>query len=170
MLAFDWAPKGWAMCDGSLLQISQNAALASLLGTAFGGDGKTTFGLPDLRGRTPLCTGALSPNTYNRGNSGGAETVTLTATQVPPHQHYVYAFPTDGTVAPPTGALPANVAKPSGSTTDFSSYLGGTWAPAAAMNANSVSPYGGNTGHNNMQPFSVLNFCICLIGNFPMRN
>ena len=171
MLAFDWAPKGWAMCDGTVLQINQNAALAALLGTAFGGNGSTTFGLPDLRGRTPLCTGALAPNTYARGNAGGVESVALTATQVPGHQHFVSAYPADGTVMPPTGALPANAVTTSGSTTDFSCYLpNGTWTPAVAMNANSVSPYGGGQPHNNMQPYTVVNFCISTVGIFPPRN
>lgn len=173
MFGFGWAPQGWALCNGATLNISQNQALYTLLTTQFGGNGQTTFMLPDLRGRTPVCTTAGSPAvpSYQTGNTGGAETVALTAATVPPHSHTVMAYPSPGTVIPPTGADIASVASPSGSTANFASYLpNGTWTADAQLNAGSVTVTGGGAGHANMQPFAVVNFCISIEGLYPMRN
>lgn len=175
MLSFSWAPKGWAFCDGTIMQINQNQALFVLLGNSFGGDAKTTFALPDMRGRTPVCitTTATSP-AYSRGNSGGLEAVTLTANEVPPHTHTVNAYIPNGSIALPTGNAIASLvtASTTPTTTNFSSYLpASTWTSDAQLNAASVTISGGNQPHNNMQPFTVLNFCICTSGgSFPMRN
>lgn len=173
MLPFSWAPDGWALCDGSLMPIQQNAALYALLGKQFGGDGVNNFALPDFRGRTPVCktTTAVTPS-YVVGNMGGAETVTLTANHVPPHVHVVNAYTQNGTIAAPTGNdISSVVSSSSGSTTNFSCYLpSNTWSADVQLNAASVSTAGANQGHNNMQPYTVLNFSICTLGNFPMRN
>nr|WP_207459309.1 tail fiber protein [Azospirillum sp. SYSU D00513] len=173
MWAFPWAPRNWALCDGSILQITQSTALYALLGTVFGGDGKTTFALPDLRGRTPMGIGATPGTTtpYQRGNVGGAETVALTINTVPAHSHNIVANPNPGTALAPAGAMMANVVPAPGVTADFSVYLPGPmWTAQAQLNAGTLSSSGGNQPHNNMQPFAVVNFCIATTGNFPPRN
>ena len=162
---FSFAPRGWATCDGQLLQISSNTALFSLLGTTYGGDGRTTFGLPDLRGRTALHQGT-GPGLSNRtmGEKSGAETVTLNATQMPAHTH-VATLKGSLQVTPviddtPTGKVlaPGNQYFNGASDTD----MGAT----AITNADT----GGGQAHANMQPFLCINFCIALTGVFPSRN
>ncbi len=162
---FSFAPRGWAKCDGQLLQISSNTALFSLLGTTYGGDGRTTFGLPDLRGRAPIHQGQ-GPGLTNRiiGQKSGAETVTLNTQQMPNHTHVATLKGT--TQAPaqiddtPTGKVLAKGGKYSdlNSNTD----MGAT----SITNANT----GGGQAHANMQPFLVINYCIALQGVFPSRN
>lgn len=171
---FDWAPYGFALCNGAILTVQQNAALFSLLGNAFGGDGSTTFALPDLRGRTPLCMGSRTTSTktyqYAQGNTGGSEAVTLVVTTVPPHQHALQAASNDGGARTPAGNLLANVVPAtSTSTTNFSSYLGAGWTADTALNNASVLPTGNDAPHSNMQPFSVVNFCIATMGIYPSR-
>lgn len=172
--AFNWAPQNWLLCNGAILTIAQSPALASLLGNQFGGDGQTTFGLPDLRGRTPIGTGASpeDPNTtYVTGNLLGAETVTVSAANVPSHVHSVEAYPDNGSTPFPGGSYFATVIPPNSSTV-FNVYLPGTGAVAnpQVLAADTVATYGGSQGHNNMQPFTVVNFCICASGLYPPRN
>lgn len=167
---FGLTPRGWLPCNGALLQIMQNQALYSLLGITFGGDGKTTFCVPDLRGRVPVPPGTnpRSGNTVQNGQKDGTETVTLTANQIPPHVHQVFANGSNsdiGTpVTPTTGYLWAVADDPTGAT--VSAYAAGantTLAPTA------LSAAGGSQGHNNLQPYLVVNFCIATMGIYPPR-
>jgi len=166
MFGGDYAPLGWALCDGSTISISGNEALYSLLGTTYGGDGVTTFKLPDLRGRVPIHQAAgnlpiLGSVNYPLGAMGGVETVTLTSNQMPAHTHVPSANTNNGTVSNPTNAFWA-------SNSDTSVYSNAT--PNALMNPAEVGPAGGNMPHNNMMPFVTLNFIIALEGNYPMQN
>jgi len=157
---FNFAPQGWALCNGQLLSISQNTALFSLLGTMYGGDGRTTFGLPDLRGRAPLSFGQ-GPGlaNYSQGQAAGTETVTLTAATLPPHSHAVAASST-ATTKNPSGAVPAVTGAGSsyGTTTDLQ------------MSAAMIGGGGSGQPHENLQPYLVLNWCIALVGIFPPRD
>lgn len=173
--AFGWAPRGWALCNGALLPVNQNTALFSLLLNTFGGDGKTNFALPDLRGRTPVSPGTSASDsavTYKMGNSGGAESVALTIATVPPHSHSLIAAQANATTLSPAGNLLGNVvtSKAGGSSTNFSVFLpANAWTPDAQLNAASVSTEGGGQAHSNMQPFTVVNFAICVSGYYPSR-
>jgi microcystin-dependent protein len=158
---FNFAPRGWATCDGQLLPINQNQALFALLGTQFGGNGVQTFSLPDLRGRSAIHRSATLPV----GQSVGAETVTLTAGQLPAHTHTLKASSDFANAAVPGNALPA--ARPRGGLVMYAAPDGGS---AVAMNPASVTATGGGQPHDNMQPFTVLNFVIALTGIFPSRN
>jgi len=166
MFAGNFAPVGWAMCDGALLPISQNQALFSLLGTTYGGDGQTMFALPDLRGRFPMHPGTgagLTPRTL--GDKGGAETVTLTAAQMPAHTHTV-STGADSTVATtdsPQNSLPGRNASATPS-------YGKTANASLASSAVVVAPAGGGQPHPNVPPFECVNFIIALVGIFPARN
>jgi microcystin-dependent protein len=159
---FGFPPKGWAVCAGQLLAIAQNTALFSLLGTAYGGDGKTTFKLPDLRGRVPVDAGQGRGLTARSvGDSGGTETVTLNAGQLAPHTHGANCNSTKGEKYTPAGnywALDGGAAK--------------EYTPAgnAQMAADVLQPAGGRQPHNNLQPYLAVNFCIALNGIFPSRN
>jgi microcystin-dependent protein len=149
-------PTGWAECNGQLLLISQNTALFQLLGTNYGGDGQTTFGLPDLRGRVPLGTGTgPGLSTRTAGEAGGAETVTLDVAQIPAHTHTL----TGTTAAQDTD-------KPGGASPSAGGYYS-TQAPATAMNPAAIASAGGGQAHPNVQPFLGLNFIISLFGIFP---
>jgi microcystin-dependent protein len=166
MFAGNFAPVGWAFCDGSLLPISQNTALFSLLGTTYGGNGTTTFALPDLRGRLPMDAGT-GPNltARNLGDVGGQETQTLTAAQMPAHTHSA-AMAVDSTVAStdrPQNALPARNASATPS-------YGKTGNATLASSAVVVSSAGGGQPHPIMPPFVCVNFIIALQGIFPARN
>ncbi|WP_420137973.1 phage tail protein [Sphingomonas sp.] len=170
---WSWAPDGWAFCDGSLLPVRQYAALASLLGNTYGGDGRNNFALPDLRGRTPINEGISSDaKTYPLGNSGGLENVVLSTSQMPPHNHELNALGgTPGNFSAAKSALPATVgqpAKPVGSPVNIYSAAGSGTAVAVA--ADTISTTGGGAGHNNMQPFLVVNFCIATSGIYPPRS
>ncbi|HRI61449.1 MAG TPA: tail fiber protein [Saprospiraceae bacterium] len=164
MFGFNFAPKGWATCDGQLLQINQNTALFSLLGTTFGGNGMQTFGFPDLRGRVPIHQ-KQGPglSAYSMGEAAGTETVTLTVSQMPMHNHMVNANSAPGDTGAPAGAIFAN----SGAT-DREYIASGQ--PNVLMSQNIVAQNGGSQSHNNMQPFLTVNFCIALVGIFPPRN
>ena len=155
-MSFGFAPRNWAMCNGQFLPINQNQALFSLLGTFYGGNGQTTFALPDLRGQTPIHQGPQ--NTI--GTKGGEQAHTLTVAEVPTHTHVLNGSNTDGTQPIPVGNLLARSATQ-------------LYAPPAnlqPMNAASVGSTGGSQAHQNMQPFLTLTFCIALIGVFPSRN
>ena len=160
---FNFAPRGWAWCDGQLLPISQNTALFSLVGTIYGGDGKSTFALPDLQGRAPLQPGqgpGLSPR--DLGEAGGSETVTLLASEIPAHTHSLRADAAD--------PADTNVPGPSAS---YGASTGGTlYQPSAntALADAALSPTGGGQPHNNMQPYLTLYFNIALQGVFPPRS
>jgi microcystin-dependent protein len=168
MFGFNFAPQGWAMCNGQLLSISQNDALFALLGTTYGGNGTTTFGLPNLQSRVPIHQGqgsGLSP--YPIGAFGGVENVTLTVSQTAAHTHLVYA---DGDV--PSNNSPS----PSGNALATFATGGDIYATAAGlkkavtMNPLMIAAAGGGQPHGNIQPYLVVNFCIALVGIFPSRN
>ena len=165
MFAGNFAPQGWAFCDGQLLAVSQNDALFSLLGTIYGGDGRTTFGLPDLRGRIPLHAGSgpgLSPRRL--GASGGAENVTLTANQMPSHTHDFRAVSEGGTDQSPQGGTFATVTAGNPYRTPQSGL------PFTSLNSGSVSSIGGSRSHTNLMPFLCINFIIALFGIYPSRH
>jgi microcystin-dependent protein len=156
IMSFNFAPKGWAMCNGQLMQINQNQALFSLLGTTFGGDGRTTFALPNLRGDVPIHFG----NSHTIGEQAGTTSVTISIQTLTQHIHFVSANKGVGTKTIPTGNLlskaPANAYGPA--------------TALVAMNPASVGNTGGSQAHNNMMPYLVLNFCIALVGIFPSQN
>ena len=160
MFGFNFEPQGWAFCDGQLLSISQNAALFSLLGTTYGGDGVSTFALPDLRSRVPVSQGqGEGLSSYAEGQAGGTETVTLAAAQMPAHTHAVSA-----SSSPAASERPARVLARS---PDHS------YVPEpdtdTVMNAKMIGAAGNSQPHDNIQPYLVLNFCIALQGVFPAR-
>ena len=159
MLGFNFAPRNWAKCDGQLLAISGNPALFSLLGTTFGGDGVTTFALPDLRSRVPIGNGqGPGLSVYNVGQRGGVETVALTEDQNPPHNHQTVQGNAGATIADPTNALISAQAQiHSGSVANLPM-------------ANSTIGISGGQAHSNIQEFLTINFCIALDGIFPSRN
>jgi microcystin-dependent protein len=157
---FNFAPRGWAFCRGQLLPIAQNTALFSLLGTYYGGDGRTTFGLPDLQGRSSLAYGSGPglPN-YQIGAKGGTETVTLNDSQIPQHRHTAMGSAEEADSVDSTGRVPATIGTPI-----YSATLNAT------MNADMIGLTGGGQAHNNMQPFLVINWCIATIGSYPPRS
>lgn len=163
---FNFAPKGWARCDGQLLPISQNTALFSLLGTTYGGDGKSTFALPNLMGRVPLHPGQ-GPGLSDRylGESGGAESVQLISSEMPSHNHPVRASTDSATLRAPAGAGPARAL---GAPSNGLLYAepGGAQVPMAQE---AVTVAGGDLPHNNMQPYLTVTYCIALQGVFPPR-
>jgi len=156
IVGFNFAPRGWAACDGQLLPINQNQSLYSLLGTTYGGDGRTTFALPDLRGRTPIHVGTGHP----LGRKGGEEAHTLNTAEIPPHRHTVSASGADAQTNVPADYLPANA----------TTFVYGDPSGLTSMNSGVVLNAGGGQYHNNMQPFLTLNFVIALQGLFPSRN
>jgi len=160
----NFAPKAWAMCDGQLLSIAQNTALFSILGTNFGGDGKSNFGLPNLQGSAPLHQGQ-SPglSAYFVGDAGGEQVVTVVTSELPSHRHSAGATTTPGDQLSPSGALPAIPAQTRGAVAYATGSADTTLAPRA------LSTSGGGQPHNNMPPFLVLNFIIALQGIYPPR-
>jgi microcystin-dependent protein len=161
MFAGNFAPRGWALCDGQLLPIAQNTALFSLVGTTYGGDGRTTFGLPDLRGRAPMQP-RQGPGLSNHllGEKSGDETITLTQVQLPSHTHALRAADEDAEQTDPTGRVYAisddDLYRASGTMVD--------------MSAETTTVTGGGQSHSNMQPYLAINFIICLQGIYPSRN
>ena len=157
VMSFPFAPRGWAFCNGQLMTISQNQALYSLIGTTYGGDGRTNFLLPNLQGRVPI----HQAGGYPLGNAGGEQAHTLSATELPPHAHALNATSASGNAIVAPGNLLATTPNqlyhaPDGNT--------------VAMNAASISPAGGGQAHANMMPYLTLNFCIALTGIFPTQN
>jgi len=167
IFAGTFAPSGWAFCNGQILSIPQNTALFSLLGTTYGGDGKTTFGLPNLQGRAPLDAGQ-GPGLANRplGSSGGQAAVTLTSNQMPAHTHTAAGYNASGDQNSPVG----NVWAISRSGKSPQSMYSTNPGSGAQMNANILAPAGGNQPHNNMPPYLALNFIIALVGIYPTRD
>jgi microcystin-dependent protein len=161
-LAFAFAPRNWAQCNGQILSIQQNTALFSLLGTQFGGNGTTTFGLPNLQSRAPIHAG----NSFFQGEEGGQEQVTITLNTMPAHNHAFVGASTDGNSANPADNFAlAKAFKPSGNADSFY----GVDSSPQPLNAASVSPVGGNGPHTNIQPYQVINWCIAMSGIFPSR-
>ncbi|MEI9992434.1 MAG: tail fiber protein [Rhizomicrobium sp.] len=164
---FNWPPKNWVQCDGQLLAIQQNQALFALLGTYYGGNGVTTFALPDLRGRVPVHWGSLAGAVYTIGEPGGTETVQLTIGQLPQHTHMLTGANVPATASQASaGAALANAAIGSGTPDN---YYGPLTTPQP-LNAGSVSFFGSGQPHDNMQPYLAINWCICQYGIFPSRN
>lgn len=165
-ISFSYAPRGWAMCNGQLLPINQNQALYSLLGTQFGGNGVTTFGLPDLRGRAALGKGQQPGGTaYTQGDQGGVEQVALNGDQVPGHTHtYTAALQTgsEATTSNPKSAFPAALGATLYTTGPANAAMGTTIAGA-------TSSIGNGLAHENRQPYLALNYVIALNGIFPSR-
>ena len=166
MAGFNFAPRYWAQCNGQLLPINQNQALFSLLGTQYGGNGTTNFALPDLRSRTPIgyassVDPSWQPPSVQIGQASGVENVTLLSTNLPPHAHQVNASTNNGTTRNPGNALYATTTVP------IHGPSNGSLVP---LNPETLSPSGGNQPHPNLQPYSVINFCIALSGIFPSRN
>jgi microcystin-dependent protein len=161
---FNFAPKGWAWCNGQLLPLSQNTALFSLLGTTYGGDGKSTFALPDLEGRAPMHPGqGPGLSLHDLGETGGSETVTLLASEMPAHTHALRANATIGdNNAPGSGVSLAR-------SNNASAYQTNTSQNLAMMASQTISPAGGDQPHNNMQPYLTFYFNIALQGVFPPR-
>lgn len=162
IFAGNFAPRGWAFCDGQLLPISQNTALFSLIGTTYGGDGRTTTALPNLQGRVPVHPGQ-GPGLSLRslGESGGSENVTLTEGEIPNHSHALSAVSDPGDLSDPTGR---SLARSSGA----SAWRSDAAAPVP-MDANAVAPAGGSQPHNNLMPYLALSFIIALEGIYPPR-
>ena len=155
MVGFNFAPRGWAFCDGQILPINQNQSLYSLLGTTYGGDGRTSFALPDLRGRVPIHIG----NGHQQGQKSGAETVTLAAAEMPAHTHTIQASNDQSNTQSPADAVlakSAQVYREAGTLVN--------------MKSGTMLNNGGGQAHNNMQPYLAVNFCIALQGLFPTRN
>jgi microcystin-dependent protein len=161
---FNFAPRGWAWCDGQLLPLSQNTALFSLLGTMYGGDGKSTFALPDLQGRAPMFWGqGPGLSLHDEGETGGSETVTLLESEMPSHNHSLLALgavgnrttPIQNSIARVTGATPYVPTPPE--------------PPLVSMSDQTIPPAGGGAAHNNLQPYLTFYFCIALQGVFPPR-
>jgi microcystin-dependent protein len=161
IFASNFAPRGWAFCDGQILNISQYQALFSLFGTTYGGDGRTTFALPDLRGRNAVHPGngpGLSP--YSWGQRGGAETVTLNITQIPSHTHQASVSMNRATERKPAGQALARA----------ESRIYSSPPAAASMAGSTLTNTGGGQNHNNMMPYNTLNYIVALQGLFPSRN
>jgi len=166
IFGFNFAPRSWAQCDGQILPINQNQSLYSLLGTTYGGDGRTTFGLPELRGRTPIhvgTSGTAGSTNHALGQKSGVEDVTLAEPQIPSHKHKVQGTVTEANQSQPEGRMFAQ-----------STVTGiANWSSAPGS-GNTQSGFIQNTGgtqqHNNMQPYLAVNFCIALQGLFPSRN
>jgi len=155
LMSFNFPPKGWAFCNGQFLPINQNQALFSLLGTTYGGNGQTTFALPDLRGKTPIHMGSA----HTLGETAGQEAVTVNISQLPAHTHQAASVSASASTNSPNGAyLAASAAVYHGPTTLISLH------PAT------ITTVGGSQPHTNMQPFLALNFCIALQGIFPSQN
>lgn len=167
IFSFGFAPKNFALCNGQLMSINQNQALFSLLGTTYGGNGQTTFALPDFRGKTPIHVG----NGFTQGQTGGQESHTLNMTEIPQHNHTLGS----GDVKAKTGATNANKLTPEGNYYATNPALTGRFSNQTDTGMYNNAPFntetiGGGQPHENRMPFLVLNYCICLAGIFPSRN
>jgi len=160
IVGFNFAPRGWAFCDGQILPINQNQALFSLMGTTYGGDGRTSFALPDMRGRVPIHEGSSNGVNYRQGQKSGEEAHTLNMAEMPVHKHELKATKDNASSTSPGN----NVLARSG--VNFYRDL----TTPTILNTNAVTNRGIGQAHENMQPFLALNFCIALQGLFPSRN
>lgn len=169
-VGFPWAPRGWALCQGQLVSVAQYTALFSLIGTQFGGDGQTTFGLPDLRGRAPIGygQGAGLQQNYPIGQKAGVETVTLTNAQMPAHTHNVMVDAFPGTTAAPQGNHFAQIE--AGGDAPLSSFTSGNPTTPATLNANTLDIQGASQAHENRSPYQAVNYIIALEGIYPPRS
>ena len=161
IFGFNYAPTGWATCDGQLLPISQNTALFSLLGTAYGGNGKSNFALPDLRDAAPMCAGTGSDQEYYVGETGGSATCTLISSEIPVHNHSLSVSTRNSSEKDPTNQALA--------TGQGIGMYGANDQATTTLAAQSLSISGGSQPHNNMMPSLTFNFCIALQGVFPPR-
>ncbi len=160
---FNFAPKGWAWCDGQILPLSQNTALFSLLGTTYGGDGKSNFALPDLQGRAPMHPGqGPGLSLHDLGETGGSETVSLLESEIPAHSHALMSLGAPGNRTNPIGNV---LARPATGL----AYVPPAGAPIVSMAPEALAPAGGDQPHNNMQPYLTFYFCIALQGVYPPR-
>jgi microcystin-dependent protein len=161
---FNFAPTGWAFCNGQLMPISQNTALFSLLGTTYGGDGKTTFALPNLQGNAPMHPGqGPGLSLHDLGETAGSETVSLLESEIPSHSHALRANSDIADVQSPSPAR--SLAR----SQNASAYQSTTNQNLVSLSPQALAPAGGNLPHNNLQPYLTLNFCIALQGVFPPR-
>jgi microcystin-dependent protein len=169
MFGFNFAPTGWALCNGQILPISQYTALFSLLGVTYGGNGTTNFALPNLQGHVPISSGqGPGLSNYALGQVGGEQNVTLLQTQMPTHTHPLPAVPGAATSSSPAGGMVA-----SGKGSGRGAFAINSYSAASAgtsLNPVLVGPSGGSLPHNNMQPYLVMNWCIALNGIFPPRS
>jgi microcystin-dependent protein len=160
---FNFAPRGWAFCNGQLMPISQNTALFALLGTTYGGDGKSTFALPNVQGNVVIHPGqGPGLSLYDLGQTGGSETISLLESEMPSHAHSLRASVSDALEPAPANQL---FAKGAG----IGMYVDAAAGQQTQLNANAVAPAGGDQPHNNMQPYLTLNYCLALQGVFPPR-
>jgi microcystin-dependent protein len=160
---FNFAPKGWAFCDGQILPLSQNTALFSLLGTTYGGDGKSNFALPNMQGNAPMHPGqGPGLSLHDLGETGGSDTVTLLESEIPSHSHSAMVEPLPATLNLPAPTVGL------GKSAGVAAYSA-TTSPVVQMSDNTVAPAGGDQPHNNLMPYLTLNFCIALQGVFPPR-
>jgi microcystin-dependent protein len=166
IVSFNFAPKGWALCDGQFLPINQNQALFSLLGTTYGGNGQTTFALPNLRGRSPFHVG----NGHTLGEAGGESAHTLSQSEMPTHNHQVACNDQGGLLNVATKVINPQAHNTWAKSTQNPYKAPEAGVPDAVMIPSSISPTGGSQAHQNMQPYTTLNFCIALQGIFPSHN
>lgn len=167
---FNFAPKGWAFCNGQLLPISQNTALFSLLGTTYGGDGRTTFALPDMQGNAPMHPGqGPGLSLHDLGEMAGSATVTLSFSDIPAHTHALTAKTQSANTNDPTGGLLA-AGHFGGAQGGAVNYYVTSSTPQTQLSGNAIAPAGGDQPHNNLMPYLTLNFCIALQGVFPPRS
>jgi microcystin-dependent protein len=166
---FNFAPKGWAFCDGQILPLSQNTALFSLLGTTYGGDGKSNFALPNLQGRAPMHPGqGPGLSLHDLGEAAGSDTVTLLSSEIPGHSHAFNADNNAATVASPAGGAYAQGQWSSGQNSGVVAMYTGA-APNTTLSPNAIGLNTGGQPHNNLMPYLTLNFCIALQGVYPPR-
>src|SRR6266849_5629999 len=167
-MGFAFAPRNWALCNGQILSIAQNTALFSLLGTYYGGNGQTTFALPNLQSRVPMHFGTFAGNSYSQGEEAGEETITLSINEMPAHSHTFSGTTSDANFQRPVdGAALAKVHHQGGTTPDF--YYAPDTTPQP-INPASLSLFVGNQPHPNIQPYLPINWCIAMQGIFPSRN
>lgn len=165
MFAGNFAPVGWMFCNGQTLAISENDVLFQLIGTTYGGDGQSTFNLPNLQSRVPVHMGTGAGQTLQLAEMAGTETVTLTPQQIPLHSHQFFASSASGSSQSPAGALLAVASGTAGGELTY-----GTDPAIVTMNAQSLTPVGGSQPHENIQPYLVISFIISLFGIFPSPN